>query len=109
MTPLMLTLVLAASGDGVQELVRQLGDDDASTRAVAVENLIAQGRGVVLELEAARAGQSDPEVRARIAWVLKSLTQVRWLTDLETGRKRAAREKKPLLVFSTGGPLDGFV
>ena len=37
------------------------------------------------------------------------LVLLRWLTDLETARKRAVQEKKPLLVFSTAGPLDGFV
>ena len=109
MTTLLLLLLLMTPGDGVQDLLRQLGEDDAAVRATAVEKLISRGRGIVPELQAALVGQSDPEVRARIAQVLRALTRVRWLTDLESGRRKAAQEKKPLVVFSTAGPLDGFV
>jgi hypothetical protein len=106
---LALLLLIAPPDDGVPELVRQLGHDDAVMRAAAVEKLLGRGRAIVPELESALVGQSDLEVRARISMLLRQLTQVRWLTDVHTARQRAAKEKKPLLVFSTLGPLDGFV
>jgi hypothetical protein len=104
-----LLLLILPPDDGVQELLRQLGDDAPAIRAAAVEKLTGRGRAIVPELKAALAEQSDPEVRARIALVVRHLTQVRWLTDVPSARKKAELEKKPLLVFSTIGPLDGFV
>jgi hypothetical protein len=109
MTILALILLLVAPADDVSDLVRQLGDDAVDVRAAAAAKLTAQGRAIGPDLERARAGESDPEVRARIAQILRSLTQVRWYTDLEPAMRKAAAEKKPLLVFSTLGPLDGFV
>jgi hypothetical protein len=108
-TLLLLVFLASPPDEGVQELFRQLGDDAAAVRAGAVQKLIGRGRAIVPELKAALAEQSDPEIRARLALVLRQLTQVRWLTDLPTARSKAAVEKKPLLVFSTVGPLDGFV
>jgi len=103
-----LALTFLAQED-VAALVRQLGEDALETRDLAEEQLRKRGRAVVPELQKIARDHSDPEVRARAASVVHYLTQVRWQTDLALARKKAAAEKKPLLVFSTMGPVDGYL
>jgi len=110
MTALLCVLLLSlVPDDGLTETIRQLGDDAAELRDAAVRKLQAKGRAIVPDLERALSEEKDEEIRARLAAVVRFLTQVRWHTDLATARAKAAAEKKPLLVFSTMGPLDGFV
>ena len=105
-----LLLSLAASQDeSVADCIRRLGDDAIDVREAAEAKLKARGRGILPELELAAKTQSDFEIRTRISHVIQFFTQVRWHTNLELARRKAAQEKKPLLVFSTMGPLDGFV
>jgi len=106
---MILSLLLVLASQDVPELIRQLGDDAAQVRDAAVVKLAAKGRAVVPDLERALENQQDPEIRARLNLVVRQLTQVRWHTDLARGMQKAAAEKKPLLVFSTMGPLNGFV
>jgi hypothetical protein len=111
MTGLLFLLCLAATPqeETVSDVVRQLGDEAPPLREAAVQKLKARGRKVLPELNQLLTEQADPEVRARIGLILRQLTQVRWYTDLSQAEMVAASEKKPLLVFSTKGPLDGFV
>ncbi len=110
MTTLLCALLLAVlPDDGLTETIRQLGDDAVEVRDAAVRTLQAKGRTIVPDLERALTEERDVEIRSRLAAVVKYLTQVRWHTDLASARAKAAAEKKPLLVFSTMGPLDGFV
>jgi hypothetical protein len=103
-------LILAAlQQEDVATLVRQLGDDAVSVRESAESKLRSLGRERVPDLLLAAKDHPDLEVRARIRQVVKHLTEVRWHTDLALARRKAALERKPLLVFSTKGPLDGFV
>ena len=103
-----LALTLLAQED-VAALVRQLGEDSLEVRDLAEEKLKGRGRAIVPELRRVARDHSDPEVRVRVASVIRHLTQVRWQTDLALARRKAAAEKKPLLVFSTLGPLDGYL
>jgi|SRR6185503_1032916 len=110
MNALWCALLLAVlPDDGVAESIRHLGDDSAEVRQAAVQKLKAQGRPILPDLERALPGERDPEVRARIVLVINFLTRVQWRTDLPTALKAAASEQKPLLVFSTLGPVDGFL
>lgn len=110
MTALLALLLLAApQDDSVQTLLRQLGDDVPRVRSTAVSKLTAKGRAIVPELETALSRESDLEVKARIAMVVRYITQPRWFTDVQQARIRAELENKPLMVFSTPGPLTGFL
>ena len=103
-----LALALLAQED-VASLVRQLGEDALEARDAAEEKLRGRGRTIVPELRRIARDHSDPEVRSRAFSVIRHLTQVRWQTDLALARRKAAAKKKPLLVFSTMGPLDGYL
>jgi hypothetical protein len=110
MTTVCCVLLLAiGADDGLTDTIRQLGDDAVEVRDAAVRKLRARGRAIVPDLERALSEEQDAETRARLTAVLKFLTRVHWYTDLASARARAAAEKKPLLVFSTMGPLDGYV
>jgi len=89
--------------------VGQLGDESITVRERAESHLRKLGRDSVPALLRAAKEHPDLEVRARIGGIIKHLTEVRWNTDLELARRKAAAEGKPLLVFSTKGPLDGYV
>lgn len=106
---LALLLLVAPQDDTVQALLRQLGDDVPRVRSNAVSKLTAKGRAILPELETALSRESDLEVKARIAMVFRYITQPRWFTDVPQARIRAELEAKPLMVFSTPGPLTGFV
>ena len=106
---LILLLLTAAPDDSVAELIRRLGDDVAAVRDAGAAALTARGRAILPELENALAAQTDTEVHERLKRIIRDLTQIRWHTDLDLAKRKAAAEKKPLVVFSTLGPLDGFV
>ena len=105
----MLTLLLAAClQDSFDTLVEQLGDSSIEVREDAELRLRKMGRKIVPDLRRISERHGDPEVRSRAAAVLKAITEVRWWTDVESARKAAKAEGRPLLVFSTMGPLDGY-
>lgn len=107
MTSVALMLLLAAQDTA--ELIRRLGDERVDLRQAAEDALRSAGKEVVAPLRKAAAEHPDPEVRSRAADLVRHHVQVRWHTDLEAARAKAVAENKPLLVFSTMGPLDGFV
>lgn len=106
---MMIALALALAVQDVGDLVRRLGDESVDVRSTAEAALRERGRAVVPELRKAAVEHPDPEVRGRAEALVRSITRIRWHTDLAEARKRAVAENKPLLVFSTMGPLDGFV
>ena len=104
-----LALLLALAQADVRDLIRKLGEDSLEERERAVEALRSKGRAVLPELERAANSHSDAEVRARAREIIRHLTSVRWRTGVDGALRAAAAERKPLLVFSTIGPLDGYV
>jgi|SRR6185436_18377875 len=105
---LLLTLACFAQED-LATLVDRLGDDRIAVREHAQAQLKKLGRETVPALLRAAREHPDPEVRARIGGIVKHFTEVRWHTNLDLARSKAAAEGKPLLVFSTKGPLDGYL
>ena len=105
----MIAVLVALALQDPAELIRRLGDDAVDVRLAAEEALRSGGKGAVAELRKAAVEHPDPEVRARAAALVRHHVQVRWHTDLQAARAKAVAENKPLLVFSTMGPLDGFV
>lgn len=105
----MIAVLLALALQDPAELIRRLGDEAVDVRQAAEEALRSGGKEVVEPLRTAAAEHPDPEVRARAAALVRHHTQVRWHTDLAVARAKAVAQGKPLLVFSTMGPLDGFV
>ena len=59
-------------------------------------------------LKKAAESHDDPEIRVRAASIVKHLTQIHWVTDFHAALRQAKKSGKRLLVFSTGGPLDGY-
>ena len=104
-----LACLISTQDSDIASLVRSLSDDSVEVRESAEEKLKSRGRSILPELRMAAADHPDPEVRLQIARVIRYSTEVRWHTDVTIARKKAAQEKKPLLVFSTMGPLDGYV
>jgi len=105
----MMAILAALALQDTAELIRRLGHESVDVRVAAEEALRAGGKPAVAPLRKAAEEHPDPEVRARAAALVRHHVQVRWHTDLEAARAKAVAESKPLLVFSTMGPLDGFV
>lgn len=102
-------LLLLACTQDFDTLVEKLGDSSIDVREEAEAALRKMGRKIVPDLRQIAERHSDPEVRSRAAGILKSITEIRWRTDLEGALRAAKESKKPLLVFSTMGPIDGYV
>lgn len=102
--------VTAAAQDSpnVARLIEELGGDDIEARDEAEAALVAAGRPAVAAVKAAMAGAAG-ETKSRLERVLKALVEPRWTTDLAQARATAKSTGKPLLVFSTVGPLGGYV
>jgi hypothetical protein len=101
-------IVLAAVlAQDTQELIRRLGHDEYQVREKAEAELRKIGKPALTELQCAEK-DPDPEIRTRAASLVRYLTQIRWFTDETAALREAAARKKKLLVFSTGGELDGY-
>lgn len=106
--PLAVLLLSLFQDPSIAESIEQLGDESLEVRQRAEARLQHTGRAAVPALREAAMMHAEPEVRLRAASVVRYLTQVHWWTDLREAKQRAMEEKKPLFVFSTIGPLDGF-
>jgi hypothetical protein len=102
-------LLAACAQDSFETLVEKLGDSSIEVREEAEQELRRLGRKIVPDLRRVAEKHSDPEVRSRALSVVKALTEVRWWTDVASARKAANASGKRLLVFSTMGPVDGYV
>lgn len=100
-------LPLAAQDAEVGALVERLGSDSIAVRQRAESDLKSRGRAALPAVRQAATAHEDAEVRTRAAEVIRYLTEVRWRTDLGEALKAAAADRKPVLVFSSIGPLDG--
>lgn len=101
-------LLLAAAQDSFETLIEKLGDSSIEVREDAELQLRKMGRTIVPDLRRIAEKHGDPEVRSRAAAVVQAITEIRWWTDVEGARKAAKAQGRPLLVFSTMGPLDGY-
>ena len=92
----------------VAKLIDELGGDDVEARESAETELVKLGRPALPAVRKAIA-KADSEVKGRLERVVKAVTEPRWMTDLAKAKEVAARDKKPLLVFSTIGDVGGYV
>jgi len=92
----------------VAALVQKFDTEELAARDAAEMELVKLGRPALQSLRRALTDAS-PEVRSRLERVISSLTKPRWMTDVAAAKAKAAELKKPLLVFSTIGPLDGYI
>lgn len=93
----------------IDVLLAGLGHEAVEQREAAESGLKSLGRDVLPALRRAAATASDLETRARLDRVIRHFTRVRWFSDLGEARRQAAAQRKPLLIFSTMGPLNGYV
>ncbi len=99
---------LAQDEARVATLLEQLGGDDVEAREAAEAELVKVGRPALPVIRKAIL-KADSEVKGRLERVVKAVTEPRWMTDLAKAKEIAAREKKPILVFSTIGDVGGYV
>lgn len=104
----MAILLLLALQD-IDGLIERLGHDDVDVRDKAQTDLLKRGRAALPAIRKAAESHADPEVRARASALVRAINTPAWRTDLDAALKTAATEKKLLFVFSTMGPLDGYV
>ena len=105
---LVLLGVLAAAQDPAV-FIEDLGASSIQERERAEAKLRALGPALLPALRKAASGHYSAEVRLRVARIIRHHTQVHWAPTLSGGLGEASRQGKPLLVFSTIGPRDGYV
>jgi hypothetical protein len=109
MKTLLLAMLLTVQEDPkIGRLIDQLGGDELDVRDAAEDELVKIGRAALSAVRKAMAS-AQGETKARLERIAKAVTELRWMTDLAKAREIAARDKKPLLVFSTIGDAGGFV
>jgi len=106
MTPLLLLALFFIQDDKTTKLIDALGGDDLELRETAEAELVRIGRPAMAVVRKA-LGTAQGESKARLERVVKLLSEPRWMTDVAKAREVAAKEKKPLLVFTSIGDLDG--
>jgi hypothetical protein len=92
----------------ITKLIDQLGGDELDSRDTAESELVRLGRPALATVRKALT-TADGETKSRLERVVKAVTELRWMTDLAKAKEVAAREKKPILVFSTIGDVGGYV
>ena len=102
-------MLLLGTQDSVDELIDQLGAGSIIERGESEEQLADLGWKVVPALRKAAKGHDDLEIRARAAVLVKQITSVPWTQSIDDALQKAKRTKKRILVFSTGGDLNGYV
>lgn len=93
--------------DGIDELVRQLRDDDIEVRSRAEDALAAKDEAIVPELRRRAALETDPDVRERLGRAVRRIEELPWQSDLEAALKRAAESGRRVLVLSAPSAVDG--
>jgi len=86
----------------------KLSSDDIDVRDQALADLVKRGAKAVPAIRAALAKATDTELKGRLELALKALTEIRWMNDLDAALKVSAAEKRPLLVYVTNGPVNGW-
>ena len=105
---LALLLLFSCQDACVPATVERLTADDIAVREQAVDDLVKRGSNIIPAVRRALAAATDAELKGRLETVLKALTEIRWMTDLGAAQKAAAEQKRPLLVYATRGPLNGW-
>jgi hypothetical protein len=86
----------------------RLASDDIEVREAAVTDLVKRGAKAVPAIRRAMENATDAELKARLEEALKAITEIRWMTDLDAALRKARKDAKPLLVYTTRGRLDGW-
>jgi hypothetical protein len=92
----------------VRELVKRLNDKRFAVREQADRALRQFGIRVVPLLRQELTRPPCLEAERRLEKIVRDLTQLGWHRDLAAAKSEAARQNKPLLVFSTIGEPGGF-
>lgn len=103
-----LLLYIAAAQD-LGDWLDRLSDPEIEVRERAELEIRKMGKKVVPDLRKVAETHGDPEVRGRARALLRWFTQVRWRRDVAEALRAAAAERKPVFVFSTMGPPDGYL
>jgi hypothetical protein len=89
-------------------LIEQLESDDLEARDAAEAALVKAGRAALPAVRKA-LGAAKGEAKSRLERVVKAVTEPRWMTDADKALAAAKGSGKPLLIFSTGGSLKGYL
>jgi hypothetical protein len=92
----------------VRALVERLNSNRFAVRDQADRELRQLGLRAVPLLRQALVRPPSLEVERRLEKIVAELTRLPWQRDLAAAQSEAARQNKPLLVFSTIGEPGGF-
>ena len=92
----------------VQALIGQLASESYEQRENAHTKMLSLGARLLPALRGAEENTHDPEVRNRLKALIRGLARPRWQSSLEQAKLAAKSSGKPIMIFSTIGPLNGF-
>ena len=93
----------------VARLVSLLASEDLLQREQAEAELASLGRPALASIRRALEAAPDDETRMRLERTVRTLTTVRWRTDLAAALEASRATGKPLLVYSTIGIPTGYL
>ena len=102
------TLPKKADEERIKTLVAELGSQEFEARESAQATLLSMDCGALAILKRCFELQTDPEILQRLKAVLWTLSHPRWLGSVEEAKGAALKTGKPIMVFSTIGPSNGF-